>query len=230
MKSKIFNRVIKVFLIIVVLSFSNLAQSEAEKQGQEIYEKYLAAIGGKENLAKIRTIEIISESEAVYGRRKEILIEDKVNNKRYQSLDGDRSKVEIGFDGKRSWMKQGGRANYTEIRSDNDPIKYVKLPNEKIDGREYLVVEEVRKEKRSNAKTYYDPQTFFLLLRESKAGFGGNTFRITVAWADYRKIGDIYVPFLEVTTNEMTGKITKKILSVKHNIEVDPKIFELKEK
>ena len=59
MKSKIFNRVIKVFLIIVVLSFSNLAQSEAEKQGQEIYEKYLAAIGGKENLAKIRTIEII---------------------------------------------------------------------------------------------------------------------------------------------------------------------------
>ena len=217
----------KSFLIILVCSLAVFAQSEAEKQGREIFEKYQTAIGGKENFAKIKTIEIFSESESVNGKKKTIEIEDKVNKRTYVCSDGDTGKLEMGSDGSRHWMRRGGRADYINFTPAEEPSKYIKLPNEKIDGKEYLVVEEVKPDSRANAKTYYDSDTFLLGRRERMAGAGGQTFKIITTYSDYRKVDDFLIPFLENTDNSFTGKSTRKILSIRYNIEVDPKIFEL---
>lgn len=217
----------KSFLIILILCFTVFAQSEAEKQGREIFEKYQAAIGGKENIAKIKTVEIISESETINGKKKTIEVEDKVNKRSYVSSVGDTGKLEMGSDGSRHWMRRGGRADYINFTPAEEAVKYVKLPNEKIDGKEYLVVEEVKSDTRGNAKTYYDPNTFLLIRREQLAGFSGQTFTMSKNFSDYRKVDEFLVPFAEVSENGVSGKSTKRILSVRYNIEVDPKIFEL---
>lgn len=217
----------KIFLFILVLSFSTFAQSDAEKEGKAIFEKYQAAIGGKENFAKIKTIETISESENPNRKRKTIEVEDQVNKRSYVCSDGDTGKLEMGSDGNRHWMRRGGRADYINFTPSEEPAKYVKLPNEKIDGKEYLVVEEVKPDTRANAKTFYDPDTFLLIRREHLAGAGGQTFKVTTTYSDYRKVEGFLVPFVEISDNSLTGKTTKKILSIRYNIEVDPKVFEL---
>lgn len=214
-------------LIILALSFAVFAQSAAEKQGREIIEKNLAAIGAKENSIKIKTIEIIKESENSLGKTRSIEIEDRVNKRRYSCIDGDRGKIENGSNGVRSWMRRGGRADYTNINESKEEVKYLKLTNEIINGKEYLVVEEVSKDSRRNVKTYYDPETFLLMRRENMAGFSGQTSKIVTIYSDYRKVDGFPVPFLEISENSFLGKTTKKTLSIRYNIEVDPKIFEL---
>lgn len=217
----------KSFLIILVCSLAIFAQSETEKQGREIFEKYQTAIGSKESFAKIKTVEIFSESESVNGKKKTIEVEDRVNKRTYVCSDGDTGKLEMGSDGKRHWMRRGGRADYINFTPAEESSKYIKLPNEKIDGKEYLVVEEVKSDARANAKTYYDPDTFLLFRRERMAGAGGQTFKITTTYSDYRKVDNFLIPFVENTDNSFTGKSTKKILSIRYNIEVSPEIFEL---
>jgi thiol-disulfide isomerase/thioredoxin len=216
----------KAFLIILVLVFPTFAQSEAEKQGREIFAKYQSAIGGKENLVKIKTIEIIEESESSIGKTRSISIEDKPNNKSYLSIENDTRKIEIGSNGKSGWTRQNRRVFNVTFPSPEEVKKYVKLPNETIDGKEYLVVEEIKSDSRANAKTYYSPETFLLIRRENMAGVGGNTFKMITVYSDYRKVGEILIPFLEVSSGGMVGKTTKKILRIRYNIEIDPKIFD----
>lgn len=215
------------FLIIAVFYLPVMAQAEAEKQGKEIFEKYQAAIGGKENLAKIKNAEIISESDGATGKKKTIEIFDKVTKKNYVGSDGDTGKIEMGSDGNKHWMRRGGQADYINFTPAEETIKYVKLPNETLNGQEYLVLEEVKSNTRGNAKSFYYPETLLLARRENLAGLSSSTTKIIKTFADYRKVGDVLVPFLETSTNDFSGTTTKKILSVRHNIEIDPKVFEI---
>lgn len=215
----------KLFLIILALCFTVFAQSEAEQQGREIFEKYQSAIGGKENLAKIRTIEIIADTELSTGKSRSIEIEDRVNNKKYINSEFNNRRMEMISNGKKQWIRQNGRASDLNIAEPGEVKIYRKLPNEKIDGKDYVVVEEIRENSNDNAKTYYDPETFLLFRQERRAGFGGNSFKIITVYKDYRKVDDILTPF-SVTTNFGSQQTVRKILRVRYNIDLDPKIFE----
>lgn len=216
----------KLFFIILILSFATFAQSEAEKQGREIFDKYQSAIGGKENLARIKTVETIVERENSNGKIKEFEIEDIVNHKKYTSIEINGRLAEMGSNGKSQWTRQNGRAFDAKFPPPGQVKKYRKLPNEKIDDKEYLVVEEIKEDSRENAKTYYDTETFLLMRRENMAGVGGNTFKLTTVYSDYRKVNDVLTPFLEVSYLGSSGKSIRKVLSIRYNIEVNPKIFE----
>jgi carboxyl-terminal processing protease len=227
---------IKFFLfaatLSLVLSGANVfaqTQDDAEKQGREIFEKYQTAIGGRENLAKIKTVETISETEILGTKRKETRIDDKAGKKWYLFSEGGiEGKQETGFDGTRSWAKNNSFRGYR----DNSPTisvdaaKYMKLPNEIIDGKEYIVVEEIRANSNVKNKVYYDPNTFLVALRKVEIEMSGTKIEQSNSYADYRKTGEILVSFSEIIKNNQGITITKKILSVKHNIEVNPSIFE----
>ncbi len=227
---------IKSVLFAAMLSFvfsgANVfaqTQNDAEKQGREIFEKYQTAIGGKDNLAKIKTTETTSEIEVMGMKRKEIRIEDKAGKKWYLVSEGGiEGKQETGFDGTRSWAKTNSFRGYR----DNSPTisgeatKYIKLPNETIDGKEYIVVEEVRTNSNIKNRIYYDPNTFLAALRKVEIEMSGNIIKQSNSYADYRKVGEILIPFSEIIKNNQGITITKKLLTVKHNIEVNPSIFE----
>lgn len=228
-RSKLF--LSNLLFILIIFSFNVFAQDEAEKQGKEIFDKYQAAIGGKENLDKIKTVETITESERMGTKFRTTRIEDKVNKKNYTVTEGGiEGKQENGFDGKRSWTKSNFFRGYRDnsVVISNEKTKYKKLPNEKIDGKEYLVVNETTDGGSLNNKAYFDPETYLLFQRIVSAQISGMNINQTIIYSDYRKVGDILLPFKEITKTQMGDIINQKI-SVRHNIEVDPKIFEFSE-
>lgn len=213
--------------IFILLAFSPnaRAQDEAEKLGKEIYEKYQTAIGGKENLEKIKTVETISEIEAMGTKKKETRIEDKTNKKFYTVSEGGiEGKQESGFDGTRGWTKNMSFRGYRDTPRTSVSAKQVKkIANETIDGKEYFVLQSTNNN--ITVKSFYDSKTYLLARTETNGEVSGIPISQTITYGDYRKVGDILVPFSEVLTNTHFT-INKKVLSVRQNIEVDPKIFE----
>lgn len=223
--------ILAVFIISQSSSFTS-AQTEAEKQGKEIYEKYQAALGGKENFDKVKTSEIIAETERYGAKGKQTEIKDLAKNKSYTLQEGnDGKKREVGSDGSRIWVRSNESSGYLNLPISNDSTpKRTKLPNETLNGKEYLVVQITVSDLATENKEYYDPKTF--LLAHTLGSFmqiNGQPTETMTSFSDYRKVGDIMVPFSEVTNNYF-GTISKKIVSVKHNIEVDQDIFELEPK
>lgn len=231
-KSKLVNfYLLTVVLLLSLFNAHVIAQNqdEAEKQGKDIYEKYQTAIGGKENIDKIKSIETITEYEIVGIKRKDFRIDDKVSKKWYLMIEGGiEGKQESGFDGSRNWSRNNSFRGYRDnaLRVAGGVTKQLKLPNEKIDGKEYLVVNEVSESRNFNVKTYYDVDSFLLFQRKINLDIGGNQVEQTITYTDYQKVGDILVAFLE-TTKTPTATIARRKTSVKHNIEIDPSIFEL---
>jgi peroxiredoxin len=217
-----------------------LTQEEAEKQGREIVEKYQTAIGSKNKEEKVKTFETVTEIETMAGKRKETKIEDRTdknNIKTYTVSEGGiEGKREVGFDGKRTWMKNNsfrgyrgdGGLNLTTSRM-REPIRYVKLPNEKIGGKEYLVVKEFFDRSTTQIKSYFHPETFLLFKRKMSVELNGNRLENNITYSDYRDVGGFLIPFVEEMTNG-SQTIKKRLLSVKYNAEVNAKIFEFDSK
>lgn len=216
-------------LVTTIFAFNVFAQDEAEKQGKEIFDKYQAAIG----TGKVKTVETITEFERMGTKYKTTTIEDRANGKNYTVTEGGiEGKQESGFDGKRRWMKNNFTRGYQDNNSSSSIslsagkiLKHIKLPNEKIDGKDYLVVSEIAENPNIKTTAYYDPETFLLFQRKANIQVQGMNIDQTTVYSDYRKIGETLVPFKEAITNQ-SGKITRQKVSVRYDFEVDPKIFE----
>lgn len=215
-------------LIAVIFTLNIFAQDDAAKQGAEIYEKYQTALGGKENLGKIKTVETISEIEMMGTKKKQTVIEDKVTKKRYAVTEGGiEGKQESGFDGTRWWDKNMSFRGYRENKGLNvkiDVKNVRKLPNETIDGKEYFVLQNT--DNNVTVKSYFDTQTYLLARTETKGEVSGNHLSQTTIIGDYRKVGDILAAFSQTTILNQGITVTQNTLSIRHNIEIDPKIFE----
>ncbi len=217
-------------LITVIFTLNVFSQNDAEKQGKEINEKYQIALGGKVNLDKIKIVETIYDLEMVGVKKKQTVIQDKVNKKNYSVTEGGiEGKQESGFDGKRNWIKNMSFRGYRDgdMRLQIEAKNHLRLPNETIDGKEYFVLK--TEDENINVKTYYDTQTYLLARTETKGEVGGRPILQTNILSDYRKVGDILVPFKQTTVVGQGIAITRIVVSVRHNIEVDPKIFEYSE-
>lgn len=222
-----------ILLVTIILLSVNFifSQTEAEKAGKEIYEKYQKALGGTTNIEKVKTSETVFEIEKYGSKGKLTVIEDKANKKSYNLEEINGKKREIGSDGSRIWIRSDESYGYYNlpISVDNN-LKRIKLPNEKIDGKEYLVIQVTVSDLPAETTEYYDSATFLLTYRiSSETIINGQPTETKIQYANYQKVGDILVPFLEVTNNYW-GTSTKKVLSVKQNIEVDSEIFELSPK
>jgi carboxyl-terminal processing protease len=223
------NRKFLLTFISLAITLNIFAQSDAEKQGKEIYEKYQKTVGSKEN-DQIKTVETIKETESFGVKKVSKTIEDRTNKpiiKSYSISEGGiEGKQENGFDGKRYWAKnntfRGFRDSNVAFVDSGEVSKRIKVPNELIDGKEYLVVEEIYEGSFPKTKTYYDPNTFLLFQIKSS----GNGVEQTTTFSDYRKVGKVLVPFSQAINSTQGLSINTKIISVKHNIKVDPTIFE----
>lgn len=226
-------------------------EQDDEAGGIEIAEKYRTAMGIKEDSdpakSPIKTIEIQSENEALGRLNKLTRITERETGRFYQRTEGPNDTIEMGFDGKRVWQKAPFFRGYLpdndptarriieSARNDGLPLvnykktgrKLYRLPNETIEGKEYLVVKSAMTlltEKDAPVKFYLDPATYFL-----KRMVTGVDITQTTIFDDYRQTeGRGWMAFTTTTINPQVT-VVQRIKSVKHNIPVDPSLFEFKD-
>lgn len=238
------------FAVILLLASSAAAQNQkpdepkkTETGAEEVLEKHIAAIGGREVWRRIKTIETVSEREVFGGVSKTYRLEDRETKRFYdRTEDASGNVVEFGFDGKKSWRKaaffkgylpesdvqakaaQNRRPPLYEYRESNR--KFDRLPNENISGKEYFVLKTIDSDTLGRAvesKYYFDAETF--LLRQL---ISGGAITQTTVYDDYRKVDGKTVAFSTTITNpQLTVKT--KITSIKYNVQADSSKFEFRE-
>ena len=239
--------------LFFISPLSSVAQSQSPySQGStttidpaavEVLEKHIAAIGGREVNQAVKTSELQTEAEVFGMVNKATRLEDRVTGRFYQRTEGPNGSVEMGFDGKRVWQRTPSFRGYL---SETDPAtkrvmsreaslleykesgkRFARLPNEKIEGKEYSVIESTTTDVVSGQqvpiKYYFDPATFLL-----KQTVRGAAVTQKTIFDDYQKVDGIMVPFTRIQeTPQVTIKV--RVKSVKYNVTIDPTKFDFHE-
>jgi zinc protease len=218
------------------------ADATATPTLDQIIDKYVRAVGGKEALGKLSTRVRKGEAEIVGVQGKgEIEEYTKAPNKLMAKLTLPAlGLLQYGYDGKTGWRRDpragivditGSELSYTAFDSTfNRELRlkelYPKLELrgvEKVNGRDaYLVTGTPAG--LNPEKLYFDTQSGFLVrldtARESSAGH-----RLTEIYLDdYRKVDGVYVPFAE--RHKSTGLVfIFTFTSVKHNLPLEDSAF-----
>ncbi len=97
---------------------------------------------------------------------------------------------------------------------------------EKVNGEDCYVVK-YTSEKGTNRTEYVSEKTFLTVRRvgEIASDLSSQALPYRTDLSDYRDAGGILMPFREVTTSAIMGKITTTIRSVEVNVPVDDKVF-----
>ena len=220
----------------------NRTKDDAEKTLKK-YVKSVNAINAVKIRKKIRNTKTVVESKSVRGTQKVVRIREEETGKYYVCQESTRSGVmESGFDGKRMWRRTAAASGYSGSKllmktPDNLNLskyktngqKYEQLKNEIIDGKEYIVIKTDIKSKTgmiSPHKYYLYPNTYYL--KRIISSIRGKTANVYTK-GDYRKVDGIPYSF---SNDSKTPRFSAhvKTLSVKHNVKIDPSIFELNEK
>lgn len=208
----------------------------------EILEKHIAAIGGRDAQKAIKTAETQSETEVLGTVNKSYSIRDLVTKRFYTLTESANGKSETGFDGARVWRKSAYFKGYLSetdpqaksIKSRNPELyeyresgkKFSRLPDETIEGKEYLVLKGTDTDplgKEVDVKYYFDPATFLLKQRVI-----GASITQTTVFDDYRKVDGKTLAFkMTITTPQVTAKTI--IVSIKYNVPVDESKFEYRD-
>jgi hypothetical protein len=153
-----------------------------EAGGIELAEKCRAAMGVTDQ-NRFKTEERQIEQEAMGQLIKITRITERSSGRFYSLTEGPNGNREMGFDGKRVWQKTPSFHGYL---ADDDPMamriikgenespllnykktgqKLYRLPNETIDGKEYLIVRTTTRDRADREipmKFYLDPVTYFV--------------------------------------------------------------------
>jgi len=205
--------------------------------------KSLNAIKKAKLRKKIQNTKTVSETKSIGGTQKVVRIIEEQTGKYYVCQESARSGItESGFDGKQTWTRTATASGYSSSKlrmNAPDSLnlskyktngqKYERLKNEIIDGKEYIVIKTDIKSKTgmiSPHKYYLFPNTYYLKrIISSVSGKTANVYTL----GDYRKIDGIPYSF---SNDSKTPRFSAhvKTLSVKHNVKINPSIFELNKK
>jgi len=221
---------------------SSDAQAD-EAGGIELAEKNRAAMGVTDQ-NRVKTEERHTEVEAMGQLNKTTRITERSTRRFYSLTEGPNGNRETGFDGKRVWEKtpifrgyladDNPRARRIIKGEDGSPLlnykttgqKLYRLPNETIDGKEYLIVRTTTKDPADREipiKFYLDPATYFV-----RRTVTGAAITQTAVFEDYRQVDGVWIAFT-VTTITPQATIVLRIKAVKHNITIDPAKFEYRD-
>ena len=250
--------IIKKALLPVLLSvlFVPAFVSRASAQtADEVVDKYLAAIGGKEALAKLtsrRAIGTITVSTPVGDLGGPIEIDTKLPNKGRVAIDldlsavgGDKMHQERKFDGTSGWTLSSmqGDTEITGNELDNlrnntfpTPLLSYKtsgltlevLPKETLNGKPVVVLRATPKTG-SPTKLYFDAATYLLMRTVStvNSADAGGDIEQTSDLSDYRAVDGIKVPFQITNSNPLQSAVIK-LTKVEHNVALDDALFKAK--
>jgi hypothetical protein len=207
---------------------------------EELFDKYLAAIGGTPAVEKITSRVQKGKLMAFGGQSFLAEVYSKAPDKRVSVMHlrgGDSVTV---FDGQRGWLSVPGRPAHMMSASENDSArldadlhfpthvktlypKFIVESGEKIDGHDTYLVEG-REEGRPPLRLYFDTQTGLLLrlVRYAHSPLGLNPSQID--YADYREADGVKVPF-RWTMSRPGNRFTIQVEEMKQNVPVDDAKF-----
>ncbi len=207
----------------------------------QVLNKYIDAIGGKDNLLKIQD-ESMKMTGSMQGMNIVITIARKAPNKFYQLVDfgvGQQKTVFDGTKGKSSAMGQ-------EQELTGDQLEAVKLQAEMnafLDYPKYGIKPELAGMETINNKDaykvilnmpdgkkttqYYDTDTGYLIRQISTAETAQGSFTSTIDMDDYREVSGVKVPY-KLTQNTSMGSIELTVTEVGINKGLPDSDFEVK--
>jgi hypothetical protein len=226
------------FLFTLILPFSHLVWAD---QAQEILSKNLEAMGGRQNLEKIKT-SYVEVSVTYGGLQGEVKSWSVFPNISRQDVDFKVLKISSGCDGKIYWSKdQNGKVNelgelekspaWTEnyffnnlyFYPDKFPRELKLLGEEKDSLGEYFVLE-IKPQGGDSRKLFINKKTYLI----DKSMQKQDIITITTYYSDYRVVDGIKTAF---TTRNSTGNpqydSQTKVTLLKFNEPIDPSLFEM---
>lgn len=214
-------------------------EKSALPSADQLFDKYLAAVGGANALQKITSRVQQGTLTAFGGQRFPVDVYSKAPDKRYSVMHLQNGDSVTAFDGKQGWLSVPGRvhmmtaAENDAVRIDADLYLPVHLrtlrekfhvdAGEKIDGHEtHQVVG--RTEGQPPLRLYFDQQSGLLLrlVRYAETPLGRNPTQID--YSDYRDSHGVKLPF-RWTLSRPGGRFTIQIDHLQQNVPVDDTKF-----
>jgi outer membrane lipoprotein-sorting protein len=221
----------------------------------EVVEKHLAAVGGREALSKLTsrkstgTVTIGTPNGDISGP---IEVYSKPPNKTraYMQLDlsalgmSDKMILEQKFDGTAGWTLNSMQGNTAivgnqlqNMRNNTFPspllsyktagTKIELLPKEQVGGKAAIVLLVTPREG-SVARVFVDAETYLILRAIAKVNSPElGEFEQTSEPSDYRAVDGVKVPFLQKNTSPVQS-ITIRFDKIEHNVPVDDAMFVVK--
>jgi outer membrane lipoprotein-sorting protein len=246
--------VLFIALSACVLMASNVAFAQT---ADEVIEKHLTALGGREALGKITsrtmsgTIALSTPAGEVTGT---VQVFGKTPNKSRSVIKVDLSQFGIGelvvdqrFDGTAGYVldSMNGNRDITGSQLDNmrnagfptaflkykeNGVKVELLPKEKVGDRDMFVLQ-VTPKSGSPSKQYFDAETFMLLKTLTTVNVPqlGRDVEQTGEFADYRAVDGVKLAHSVKSTNPVQS-FTITVTAVEHNKEIDDATFVKPEK
>jgi outer membrane lipoprotein-sorting protein len=242
-------------LILSLLVLPSLPMTAAPQAADDVIEKHLAAMGGREALGKLtsrKSVGIVTISTEGGDMSGSVETYAKAPNKSRAVLSLDLSAmgmtemmtIDQRFDGTSGWAinsMQGTSAMTGDqlhaMRNNMFPtslltykehgITITILPKETVAGKELLVLQLTPKEG-PTSRAYLDPATY-LQVRSVTRISSPETGELeqTSEISDYRAIDSVQVPFKVINTNPL-HTLTIQLKSVAHNVEIDDAMFGVK--
>jgi len=238
--------------LLSILLVPAVGGTAAAQTADEIAEKVLAALGGRDALSKLtsrRSIGTITVSSPQGDINGTIEINSKAPNKSSTHIEldlsamgmPDKMMIDQKFDGTTgsNINSMQGEQEWTpnqlqNLRNSSFPTPLLNykargttleaLPKETVAGKSYLVLKATPKEG-SFSKIYIDPDTFLparSITTVTMAQVG--EVEQTVELFDYRAVDGVKLPFRQVNTNSLQSA-TFKFTKVEHNVEMPDALF-----
>jgi zinc protease len=208
---------------------------------KSVIDKYIKAIGGKENLEKVKDKTTVM-SGSVQGMNIKMTVYQKVPNKIKQELDAGAIKQETYFDGNKGVVTYGG--NTVDITGDAlETMKYQAMMHpiyiigslnvttkllgvEKVNGKDAYKIE-VTLPNGKNWIEYFDPDTGYKIKDSQEITVPQGTFTKVNEYSDFRNVDGVMYPFkLKQTTGPQSLEMT--VSSIKVNTGIPDSKFEFK--
>jgi predicted Zn-dependent peptidase len=206
---------------------------EVSLDAEELIEKYVDAIGGRDAIDAIKTIEETGTAELnISGRTVpgSYVAKSKKGGKQYTNMDLGMVKNEIWVDGENVWVLSNNELRTEEGTERDQKLFTAQLFYEtklieagydcEVLGKndEYIIMK--CSSSGGEEKTYYyDAESFLLRKVESMDEGPQGPMSVTVEFDDYKKFGGVMLPTIRKNTNSMFTLETKTTYKINEKIE-----------
>lgn len=209
---------------------------------QQVFEKYVAAVGGREAAARLKTRRLKGTREASQGRSWPMEVTAGGPERFLMVVDiPEQGRFSQGFDGAAGWVSNPrttrglGDKELEELRRTARLLEPFKVEGptasmrvagrERIGDRETVVVEDGQG-RALGQRLFFDAQTGLLLRRQDFTEAVLFPISEQTDFEDYREVDGVRLPFVIRTSNVDTWfSVTRRFTEVRHNVPVEDSAF-----
>ncbi len=210
---------------------------------QQVLDKYIAAIGGKEKLMAVKDLTMVMAAD-VMGQSMEMKIAQKAPDKTYQSmsmggmtqqesiLNGDKGKIAMGGQSQAMPAEQVADAKeqavlFTEMQFDELGYKSKLVGTENIGSTNAFVVE-VESPSGKKQTLFFDTKTYLKIKESSNVpGPNGQIMTVSTDLGDYQEVDGILFPFSRKLVGAAPIPLDLKITELKVNSGLSDNMFKV---